>query len=71
LSLELRFYRYGNAPSRTTSFVPTVNCHDKESAMQTITKHYIDGTFVESHGREIMDIIEPTNRQARMPGHGK
>ena len=31
--------------------------------MQTITKHYIDGTFVESHGSEVMDIIKPTNRQ--------
>src|SRR5229473_4348739 len=42
------------------SFVPTVNPHDRESAMQTITKHYIDGAFVESHGREVMDIIKPT-----------
>jgi aldehyde dehydrogenase (NAD+) len=31
--------------------------------MQTITKHYINGTFVESHGIEVMDIIKPTNRQ--------
>jgi aldehyde dehydrogenase (NAD+) len=31
--------------------------------MQTITKHYIDETFVESHGSEIMDIIKPTNGQ--------
>jgi aldehyde dehydrogenase (NAD+) len=31
--------------------------------MQTITQHYINGTFVESHGREVMDIIKPTNRQ--------
>ena len=30
--------------------------------MNTIAKHYIDGTFVESHGRELMDIINPTNR---------
>ncbi len=29
--------------------------------MKTITKHYIDGEFVESHGREVMDIISPTN----------
>src|SRR4029079_6188914 len=28
---------------------------------KTITKHYIDGAFVESHGREVMDIINPTN----------
>ena len=29
--------------------------------MKTVTKHYIDGAFVESHGREVMDIIKPTN----------
>src|ERR1700739_3257160 len=29
--------------------------------MNTITKHYIDGAFVESHGREVMEIIKPTN----------
>jgi len=31
--------------------------------MQTITTHYINGTFVESHGSEVIDIIKPTNRQ--------
>jgi aldehyde dehydrogenase (NAD+) len=31
--------------------------------MKTITKHYIDGAFVESHGREVMDIISPTSGQ--------
>ena len=30
----------------------------------TITTHYIDGAFVESHGREVMDIISPTSGQA-------
>jgi aldehyde dehydrogenase (NAD+) len=29
--------------------------------MKTITTHYIDGTFVESHGREAMDSINPSN----------
>ena len=29
--------------------------------MKTLTTHYIDGTFVESHGREVMDVIRPTN----------
>jgi len=29
--------------------------------MNTITTHYIAGSFVESHGREVMDIIKPTN----------
>jgi aldehyde dehydrogenase (NAD+) len=31
--------------------------------MKTITTHYIDGAFVESHGHEVMDIIRPTNGQ--------
>jgi aldehyde dehydrogenase (NAD+) len=31
--------------------------------MNTITTHYIDGAFVESHGREVMDIIRPTDGQ--------
>src|ERR1700735_159360 len=31
--------------------------------MNTITKHYIDGAFVESHGTEVMEIIKPTNGQ--------
>ena len=31
--------------------------------MNTITKHYIDGAFVESHGTEVIDIIKPTNGQ--------
>ena len=29
--------------------------------MKTITTHYIDGAFVESHGREVMDSINPSN----------
>ena len=35
----------------------------KRDAIKTITTHYIDGSFVESHGREVMDIIKPTNGQ--------
>jgi aldehyde dehydrogenase (NAD+) len=31
--------------------------------IKTITTHYIDGSFRESHGREVMDIIKPTNGQ--------
>jgi aldehyde dehydrogenase (NAD+) len=27
----------------------------------TITTHYIDGAFVESHGKDVMDIIKPTD----------
>jgi aldehyde dehydrogenase (NAD+) len=29
--------------------------------VKTITTHYIDGAFVESHGREVMDVIRPTD----------
>ena len=31
--------------------------------MNTITTHYIDGAFVESHGKEVMDIIRPKDGQ--------
>src|SRR5476649_3090421 len=33
-----------------------------KDTVQTITTHYIDGAFVESHGREVVDIIRPTDR---------
>lgn len=33
----------------------------ERDGIKTITTHYIDGGFVESHGREVMDIIKPTN----------
>jgi aldehyde dehydrogenase (NAD+) len=33
----------------------------ERDGIKTITKHYIDGAFVESHGREVMDILKPTN----------
>jgi aldehyde dehydrogenase (NAD+) len=35
----------------------------EKETIKTLTTHYIDGAFVESHGREIMDIIKPTNGQ--------
>src|SRR5580658_7644156 len=31
--------------------------------MKAITKHYIDGAFVESHGRKVMESVSPTNQQ--------
>jgi aldehyde dehydrogenase (NAD+) len=34
------------------------------SLSSTITTHYIDGAFVESHGREVIDIISPTSGTA-------
>jgi aldehyde dehydrogenase (NAD+) len=33
----------------------------EKDTIRTITTHYIDGAFVESHGREVMDVIKPTN----------
>ena len=33
----------------------------ERDTIKTITKHYIDGAFVESHGHEVMEIINPTN----------
>ena len=33
----------------------------EKDTIKTLTTHYIDGAFVESHGREVMDIINPTN----------
>jgi aldehyde dehydrogenase (NAD+) len=33
----------------------------EKDAIKTLTTHYIDGAFVESHGRQVMDIIKPTN----------
>jgi aldehyde dehydrogenase (NAD+) len=35
--------------------------------MKSITRHYINGTFVEIHGREVMEIINPTN--GKVIGH--
>src|SRR6202047_4815059 len=35
----------------------------KSEKIKTITTHYIGGAFVESHGREVMDVIKPTNGQ--------
>ena len=38
--------------------------------MQTITKHYIDGVFVESHGREVMDSINGMRDDPQAPSGG-
>src|SRR6202790_2428929 len=40
--------------------MPTVT---EKDTVKRITTHYIDGAFVESHGREVMDILKPTNGQ--------
>jgi len=33
----------------------------EKETIKTLTTHYIDGAFVESHGRQVMDVIKPTN----------
>jgi aldehyde dehydrogenase (NAD+) len=33
----------------------------KNDEIKTLTTHYIDGAFVESHGREVIDAVKPTN----------
>jgi aldehyde dehydrogenase (NAD+) len=38
-----------------------MNAITKTDAIKTLTAHYIDGAFVESHGREVRDIIRPTD----------
>jgi aldehyde dehydrogenase (NAD+) len=40
-----------------------MNAMTNKRAIKTITTHYIDGAFVESHGHEVMDIIRPTDSQ--------
>ena len=35
----------------------------RTDTVQSITTHYIDGAFVESHGRQVMDVIRPTDGQ--------
>src|SRR5246127_343205 len=41
----------------------TMKAVTQKDTIRTITTHYIDGAFVESHGREVMDVIKPTNRK--------
>jgi aldehyde dehydrogenase (NAD+) len=40
-----------------------MNALPPRDTIKTITTHYIDGAFAESHGREVMDIIRPTDGQ--------
>jgi aldehyde dehydrogenase (NAD+) len=35
----------------------------EKETIKILTTHYIDGAFIESHGREVLDIIKPTNGQ--------
>jgi aldehyde dehydrogenase (NAD+) len=39
----------------------TMEAITERDRIKTLTTHYIDGAFVESHGREVMDIVKPTN----------
>jgi aldehyde dehydrogenase (NAD+) len=38
-----------------------MNALPQRDTIRTITTHYIDGAFVESHGRKVMEIIRPTD----------
>jgi aldehyde dehydrogenase (NAD+) len=40
-----------------------MNAIANKNIPSTITTHYIDGAFVEAHGREAMDIVRPTDGQ--------
>jgi hypothetical protein len=44
-----------------------MNAPPYKDTIKTITTHYIDGAFVESHGRDVMDIIRPTKRTRDAP----
>src|SRR5246500_3661710 len=41
----------------------TMKTVTEKDTIRTITTHYIDGAFVESHGREVINVIKPTNRK--------
>jgi len=41
----------------------TMEAITERDRIKTITTHYIDGAFVDSHGSEVMYIINPTNSQ--------
>jgi len=38
-----------------------MNALPQRDTIKTLTTHYIDGVFVASHGREVVDIIRPTD----------
>ena len=38
-----------------------MNAFPHGDTINTITTHYIDGAFVESHGKDVMDIVRPTD----------
>ncbi len=40
-----------------------MNALADKGTVKTLTTHYIDGAFVESHGREVMDVVRPTDGQ--------
>jgi aldehyde dehydrogenase (NAD+) len=41
-----------------------MNAVTNKGAIKTLSTQYVDGAFAESHGREVMDIINPTNGKA-------
>ena len=43
----------------------------KSDAIKTITTHYIDGALVESHGHEVMDIVQANRRSSHRASHAR
>jgi aldehyde dehydrogenase (NAD+) len=43
--------------------MPAMKTATSGDTIKAITTHYIDGSFVESRGRQVMDVIKPTNGQ--------
>jgi aldehyde dehydrogenase (NAD+) len=41
-----------------------MNAFKNKGTIETLTTHYIDGAFIESHGGEVMDIISPARGTA-------
>src|SRR5262245_23304736 len=35
----------------------------RRSSMQTVTQHFINGELVESHGRDVVEVLNPTNNE--------
>jgi aldehyde dehydrogenase (NAD+) len=50
-------------PFGTLRWVVTMKTDINGETIRTLRTHYINGAFVESHSREVMDIVKPTNGQ--------
>jgi aldehyde dehydrogenase (NAD+) len=57
--LVVTSFRSGNFYARRSAMTAATN----RGAIKTIATHYIDGAFIASRGREVMDIIRPQDGQ--------